>query len=266
VAELRIALTAADFKSTVLPVSAHQPRMDSCLSTLDCHETPLRAGLRIVRGDSISTPFKSCSIGFALSAPGTSRVWFTTAGHCGPGNSPGVPQSQRRWFHRPSSGLVTGVTAARCWWCAGHPSVDVGRVLVKESFWLNGTFGWLMNFANPGSPVKVNGYTLSYQVGDVICLKALHVGAASDKCGIVADVDDASVHHMIKINGYNACDGDSGGAWFETSPTGHRVAYAVHSSSDSGCHGSGSSWASSIKSVNNWNDQDSAYTIRVTTW
>ena len=48
---------------------------------------------------------------------------------------------------------------------------------------------------------------------------------------------DAGVRGMARVDGLDACGGDSGGGWYWLSSSGNRYAYGIHSRSDGGCHG-----------------------------
>jgi streptogrisin C len=57
---------------------------------------------------------------------------------------------------------------------------------------------------------------------------------------------------MVRVDGLDACPGDSGGGWYWLTSTGRRYAYGIHSRSDTGCHGSGGgshSWFSALPTV-----------------
>jgi streptogrisin C len=71
-------------------------------------------------------------------------------------------------------------------------------------------------------------------------------------CGVIGSTMDSSVRGMVRVNGLDACPGDSGGGWYWLTNSGRRWAYGLHSRSDEGCHGSqgGSrSWFSALPLV-----------------
>ena len=55
---------------------------------------------------------------------------------------------------------------------------------------------------------------------------------------MVGTNSDPAVRGMVRVNGLDACGGDSGGGWYWLTPSGRRIAYGIHSRSNIGCHGS----------------------------
>ena len=69
---------------------------------------------------------------------------------------------------------------------------------------------------------------------------------------MVGTNSDSSVRGMVRVDGLDACPGDSGGGWYWLTPSGRRIAYGIHSRSDTGCHGSSGgshSWFSALPTV-----------------
>jgi streptogrisin C len=57
---------------------------------------------------------------------------------------------------------------------------------------------------------------------------------------------------MVRVDGLDACPGDSGGAWYWLVNSSFRIGYGLHSRSDTGCHGDqgGShSWFSPLPTI-----------------
>ncbi|MFC0529735.1 S1 family peptidase [Phytohabitans kaempferiae] len=221
---------------------------DACHDRRNCGR-PIRGGIILWRGSYASA---SCSLGFTASAADGSH-WAVTAGHCGAVNT--------QWGHgeRP----IGPMRQVR-----DTGSVDVGRIRIDSSYWKGSTWGWLYNTQDREAPLSVD-YALSseatIQVGETVCLSAWH-STASQSCGIIAEVNDASVRGMVRVTGFDACPGDSGGGWFMRSSTGQRWAYGIHSRSNNGCHVSGgTSWFSSLPDINAYWDSVSSANIRVDT-
>jgi streptogrisin C len=108
--------------------------------------------------------------------------------------------------------------------------------------------------ANKSVAVNAVAPTLSYiWTGDVVCLAANFTQPSGHSfCGVVGSNSDPSVRGMVRVDGFDACPGDSGGSWYWLTSTGRRIAYGLHSRSDTGCHGdqSGShSWFSALPTI-----------------
>lgn len=236
---------------------------DVCTSVYYCG-IPLRSGIAVYRGaNSSNQTFGPCSIGYALKSGDPNDKWFTTAGHC----ANDTPTSNV-WTHTVGSEL--GRTGAYCENCSGNTSVDVSRIKISSTYVLGGSFGWMYNYNSPEDPITLNNYAVILQQGDVVCLKAIHVGEISDRCGTVDSFGgDPAVFGETRVANYDACPGDSGGAWFYTASNGIRTAYGSHArSTASSCHGVGDgaqSWFTTILAMNNWNDGSASATLRVIT-
>jgi hypothetical protein len=89
--------------------------------------------------------------------------------------------------------------------------------------------------------------------GDVVCLAANFTQPnGANLCGVVGSAMDPSVRGMVRVDGLDGCPGDSGGGWYWLTNSGRRIAYGLHSRSDTGCHGDqgGShSWFSALPLV-----------------
>jgi len=89
--------------------------------------------------------------------------------------------------------------------------------------------------------------------GETVCLSANYTSpSATNPCGILGSNSDASSRGMARVDGVDACGGDSGGGWYWLSSAGNRYAYGIHSRSDTGCHGDAGgnrSWYSAIATV-----------------
>lgn len=219
---------------------------DACVDRRNCG-VPMRSGIILWQGQYANA---ACSLGFTASASDGSH-WAVTAGHCGAVNS--------LWGHGQQA--IGPMRQAR-----NTGSVDVGRIRIDSAYWRQSTWGWFFNARDPNTPVPVD-YAISaestIQAGDTVCLSAWHsrIGLA---CGTVAEVNDPDVRGMVRVRGFDACGGDSGGGWYWLSSTGARWAYGIHSRSSSGCHGSGgNSWFSSLPDINAFWDGSSAARIRV---
>jgi len=109
--------------------------------------------------------------------------------------------------------------------------------------------------------VYVNGVapTLSYmQAGETVCLSAniTNPTSSDNLCGVIGTTSDGAKRGMVRVDGVDACPGDSGGGWYWLTSTGRRIAYGLHSRSDDGCHGDQRgtrSWFSPLPTVRtNW--------------
>ncbi|MEA2311307.1 MAG: streptogrisin [Solirubrobacteraceae bacterium] len=209
-----------------------------CTSRSACDWT-IRAGSMI--WDSSLGNANNCSVGFT--ARNASNVRFTyTAGHC-------------------SSGAGIG------WGTGGQPigpmgssrntgPVDVSIISVTNPWFQFDHGGEIYNefFPNRTVPVKGVAPTLSFiWSGDVVCLAANFTSPNGPNfCGVVGTSSDPSERGMVRVDGLDACPGDSGGGWYWLTNAGTRIAYGIHSRSDTGCHGSGGgrrSWFSALPTV-----------------
>jgi streptogrisin C len=208
-----------------------------CTSRAACDWT-VRAGAMLWRS---STGNNVCSVGFTGRTSGGQRYVFT-AGHCSNGN--GV-----NWG---TGGLSIGPMHASM----NSGAVDAALIRVTNSWFTGDLGGEIYHETSPGRTLPVKGVapTLSYIVaGETVCLSANYTSPnGPNLCGVVGTNSDASVRGMVRVDGLDACGGDSGGGWYWLPSSGNRYAYGLHSRSDLGCHGSqgGSrSWFSAVPTV-----------------
>ena len=180
------------------------------------------------RGTTTSnTPW--CSVGFTgRNSSGTRFV--LTAGHC----STGIGVNWGTWNQNigPLGAAVdSGV-------------VDTARIQVTNSWFTGDTGGQI--YVNPGisgcCDLKGVAPTVGYMVaGETVCLSANFTQPTvnGNSCGVLGTNSDAGVRGMARVDGLDACGGDSGGGWYWVSSSGNRYAYGIHSRSDGGCHGDG---------------------------
>lgn len=196
---------------------------DVCTSRSNC-DTTLRAGVRLWRswaGNDV------CSLGFtARSSLFQRRVY--TAGHCSNGN--GVT-----WGTGPTT--IGTMQSSIDWW-----AYDIGVISVTH--WLHALLndGQIYNEFGAGRsvPVVSSAPTWSYiWAGDTVCLAANYTQPNGfNFCGVVGTNSDPAVRGMVRVDGFDACGGDSGGGWYWLTSGGSRIAFGLHSRSNSGCHGS----------------------------
>jgi streptogrisin C len=223
---------------TLVPQQAYRVEQDSgCTSRSACDWT-IRAGSMIWPG---SAGNNNCSVGFTARTPANRRFTYT-AGHCSSGA--GVT-----W----GTGLQTiGAMGASI----NSGALDASIISVDNPWFAFDHGGEIYNEFFPNRSVAVNGVapTLSYiWSGDVVCLAANFTQPNGfNFCGVVGTNSDSSVRGMVRVDGFDACPGDSGGGWYWLTSTGRRIAYGLHSRSDTGCHGDqrGShSWFSPLPTI-----------------
>jgi streptogrisin C len=216
---------------------------DAGCTARDACDWTLRAGSVMWRGTVASnTPW--CSIGFTARNANNTRFVYT-AGHCTTGN--GVNWGLGGQNIGPmSSSLDSG-------------AVDASVIQVTNSWFTGDTGGEI--YVNSGisgwSPVKGVAPTVSYMVsGETVCLSANFTQPTvnGNSCGVLGTNSDAGVRGMARVDGLDACGGDSGGGWYWLSSSGNRYAYGIHSRSDTGCHGDAGgshSWYTAIATAKN---------------
>ena len=121
-------------------------------------------------------------------------------------------------------------------------AVDAAVIQVTNSWFTGDTGGEIyVQPSNSGwSPVKGVAPTVGYMVaGETVCLSANFTQPTvnGNSCGVLGTNSDAGVRGMARVDGLDACGGDSGGGWYWLSSSGNRYAYGIHSRSDTGCHG-----------------------------
>jgi len=219
-----LASSAAAHGAKLTTASAKQVQADAdCTSRAACDWT-LRAGSVMWRTNS-SIPW--CSIGFTARNSSNTRFVYT-AGHCTTGN--GITWGVAGQNIGPmSSSMDSGV-------------VDASVIQVTNGWFTGDTGGEI--YVNAGisgwSPVKGVAPTVSYMVaGETVCLSANYTQPTvnGNSCGVLGTNSDAGVRGMARVDGLDACGGDSGGGWYWLSSSGNRYAYGIHSRSDTGCHG-----------------------------
>jgi streptogrisin C len=193
-----------------------QGENDVCNSRTTCNDS-LRAGLQTNRG---------CSLAFT--ARGNGARWVLTAGHCTTGN--GVP-----WM---TGGATFGVMRAALF----SGPIDAAIIEVNQAPYSGHTTGGIYMDTASGRRVDVVGVAdrLSMIVtGERVCLSAnTPEPNGLNPCGIVGASVDPNHSGMVRVDGLDACPGDSGGGWYWPADQG-RFAYGIHSGSATGCHGDG---------------------------
>ena len=208
-----------------------------CTSRAACDWT-IRAGAIMWRTNT-STPW--CSVGFTARNSSNQRYVYT-AGHCSTGN-----------------GVTWGTGALNIgpmWSSRDSGAIDAAIIRVTNSWFASDSGGEI--YMNGGSSVPVKGVapTVGYMVaGETVCLSANFTQpTGGNLCGILGTNSDAAVRGMARVDGLDACGGDSGGGWYWLSSSGNRYAYGIHSRSDGGCHGSAGgnrSWYTAIANAKN---------------
>jgi len=216
---LRMAALAADAVPAgvrVAPRKAAQVEPDVCTSRNNCNDS-LRAGLLL-------TP--QCSLGFTFRDRFTPNTrWVITAGHCSTGV--GVTWS--------TGGTVIGTLTG----ATDRDNLDIASISTTNATYLADTVGRIYSHGATNRFVRVNGAptrTSSIVAGDVVCLAAnITTPTGANNCAVVNMVADPQVRGMVKVTGYDACGGDSGGGWYQLTSDNRRNAYGIHSRSTNGC-------------------------------
>ena len=187
-------------------------------------------------------------MGFTASATDGSR-WAITAGHCG-------NQLNVLWRHGEQA--IGPVRAT-----FDDAEVDVARIRIDNSYWLQSGGGYLYDYYNPNLPAHLTlaiRYRTTIQVDDVVCLNAWH-STPTYNCGVITAT--YGVRNMPQ-NDFDACSGDSGGAWIYRPSSASRWAYGVHHGGAGTCHATtGYSSFTSVPDMNIVFDETSAATIRI---
>jgi streptogrisin C len=208
-----------------------------CTSRAACDWT-IRAGAMLWTG---SAGNNVCLVGFTARDASNQRYVYT-AGHCSGGN--GIT-----WG---TGALAIGPMQA----AVNFGSLDASIIRVTNPWFASDSGGEIYNEYAPGRSVAVNGVapTLSYiWAGDTVCLAANYTSPNGPSyCGVVGTNSDAAVRGLVRVDGLDACPGDSGGGWYWLTSSSRRIAYGLHSRSDVGCHGDqgGShSWFSALPTI-----------------
>lgn len=215
---------------------------DACTDRNSCPDA-VRAGSIMWKG-SVGNDW--CSVGATALSSTTNRRYVLTAGHCvgAGGESWGTANRTigTRWAQRNSGDVDVATIWVNNWPFSGQSNGEI---------WAQ----WRANRA-----VDMDGVAPSQAwiwVGDTVCLAANYTDpdAGSNRCGVVGANADASVRGMTRVDGVDACGGDSGGGWYWLTSSGIRFGYGVHSRSDTGCNGSAggdSSWFTTLPRVKTW--------------
>ena len=207
-----------------------------CTSRSACDWT-IRAG-SMIWNPSVGN--NNCSVGFTARNSANTRYTYT-AGHCSSGAT--------LWGTGNQS--IGTLSSSR-----NSGAVDAAIIPVTNPWFKFDSGGEIYNEFFPNRSVAVNAVapTLSYiWSGDLVCLAANFTSPNGPNfCGVVGTNSDSSVRGMVRVDGFDACGGDSGGGWYWLTPSGRRIAYGIHSRSNSGCHGSdggSQSWFSALPTV-----------------
>lgn len=209
-----------------------------CTARNACDLT-IRAGAMLWTG---SAGNNVCSVGFTARNASNQRVVYT-AGHCSGGA--GVT-----WG---TGALSIGPMGAS----QNAGAVD-GAIINVTNSWFTGDTGGEIYFQGGTFSLPVKGVAPSLGfivVGETVCLAANYTQpTGGNLCGTVGSTSDAAVRGMVRVDGLDACGGDSGGGWYWLPSSGNRYAYGIHSRSDAGCHGDQGgtrSWFSAVPTVKN---------------
>ena len=210
-----------------------------CTSRNACDWT-IRAGSKLWRGSAASGFV--CSVGFTARNASNTRFTYT-AGHCSNGN--GV-----NWG---TGALSIGPMAAS----RNVGVLDAAIIRVSNSWFTGDLGGEIYHETAPGRSLALNGVapTVSYMLqGERVCLAANFTQPnGPNLCGVIGAVSDPAVSGKTRVNGVDACPGDSGGGWYWLTSTNRRIAYGLHSQSMTGCHvANGRSWYTPIATARAW--------------
>ena len=182
----------------------------------------------------------NCSVGFTARNSANARYTYT-AGHCSSGATlwgTGLPVDRdaelgpqlgpRRRGDHPRHQPVVQVRLRRR---------DLQRVLPDRSV-----------------AVKLVAPTLSLiWSGDLVCLAANFTSPNGPNfCGVVGTNSDSSVRGMVRVDGLDACRGDTGGGWYWLTPSGRRTPTASTAAATSAAtapSGGSQSWFSALPTV-----------------
>lgn len=195
------------------PVVAYE---EVCTSRRACG-APLRGGVVIHKVASSA----NCSLAYTASTSDGSR-WAYTAGHCG-------TQLNYKWRHGDQ--IIGPVRET-----FDDAEVDVARIRIDNGYWLGSGGGYLYDQNNPNTPARL---TLSItnrttiEVDEVVCLNAQYSNPGYH-CGVITAA--YGPRNMPSVD-FDACPGDSGGAWIFRPPGGtSQWAYGVHHGGTLTCH------------------------------
>ena len=219
-----LASSAAAHGAKLVTASGSPSEEDAgCTSRAACDWT-IRAGVIIWSG-TVSSNSPLCSVGFTARNASNTRFVYT-AGHC----------SQGIGANWGTGGQNIGpMTAA-----VNSGVVDASVIQVTNSWFTSDAGGEI--YISDSSTADVVGVapTVSYMVaGETVCLSAnfTQPGTVGNLCGVLGTNSDPAKRGMARVDGLDACPGDSGGGWYWLSSSGNRYAYGIHSNSNPGCHG-----------------------------
>ena len=209
---------------------------DAGCTTRDACDWTIRAGAMLWRGSSGNV----CSVGFTARNASNQRFTYT-AGHCSNGNN----------VNWGTGGQSIGPMAASI----NSGSLDASIIRVTNSWFTGDLGGEIYHPAVKTMPLNGVAPTVSYMVpGERVCLAANFADpGGANLCGVIGAVSDAAVNGKTRVDGVDACPGDSGGGWYWWTTSNRRIAYGLHSQSDTGCHGAnGHSWYTPIATATGW--------------
>jgi streptogrisin C len=218
---------AATAGLTVIADPQVSSEADVCSSRSNCNDS-LRSGLVVNDGSF------NCSLGFTARDSADNR-WALVSGHC--------RTSDATWG---TAGTAIGpITDA-----VDSGVVDAGAILVNNATYRADRVGRIYTSSTSWSAVNGSAPTMSYIVaGETVCLSARIAAPTTvgNPCAVIANTSDATNRGLVRVEGYDACPGDSGGGWYWLSSAGSRIAYGLHSRSSDGCNAAGAvSWFSAL--------------------
>ena len=208
---------------------------DACTARNAC-DTSVRAGIRVWRG---AQGTNICSVGFTGRDFSTNYRWMILAGHC----SNGALVTWGTW-----NGTIGPMIAS-----INSGAVDAAAVWINDPAYSGQAGGQIYRDVAFGGTVRVDAAAdllTDMTVGDTVCLSANTTDLnGPNLCGVLGSISDPAVRGMARIDGMDACGGDSGGGWYGLSGS-TRTAYGIHSRSNSTCHAAGGdSWFTPWASV-----------------
>lgn len=226
----------------VEPVEKRDVEADACTDRNSCPDA-VRAGSIMWKG-SVGNDW--CSVGATALSSTTHRRYVLTAGHCVGANGESWGTADRRIGTR--------------WAQQNSGDVDVATIWVRNSPFSSQSNGEIWAQWQTNRAVDMNGVASTQSwiwEGDTVCLAANYTDPArtGNRCGVVGANSDASVRGMTRVDGVDACGGDSGGGWYWLTSSGNRYGYGIHSRSDTGCNGSSggdTSWFTTLPRVKTW--------------
>ena len=210
-----------------------------CTDRRDCDKS-IRGGAMLWRNDNPASAV--CSVGFTARNAADERFVYT-AGHCSNG-------TDVQW----GIGLTTDGRIGPMVAGVDFEELDASFIRVEKPRYAGQPGGSL--FLNGGDfKVDVDAVASSLGAlvaGDRVCLAAnFQDPTGPNSCGVLGTSSDPAVRGMARVDGLDACPGDSGGSWYQKetgSPD--RVAYGLHSRSNTGCRvAGGESWFSPLPTI-----------------